>query len=395
MNFCILYATIWTIELLLYLLGWSDINQPLTPGVLILIVSTILLSLIWGIKNRDLFQFRSLDEIDGLFEKDYSDRLSLMIIILIYLISFVYCRQIPLLQVLLKKGDYNSFTGLPIVYLLGATYATYYSFKSYYLYEATENKQFLFKTVVVVVLHILVFSRVSLMLLLFEVIVLKIAKMGGLRKIFNPKRFVIFFVILVLALYLFGVLGNIRCGCKWNDCSVINSIGQFNDSYPAFLPDQFKWAYTYITSPLANLNNGIIKNGVGLDVGNYLASYVPDFLSKRLFPNYLSLIPDSRSVLDLNAVSGYYYFYYFGGCFGAIMMFVVLAGGPIWALKHLHFREEHYFAFLMISSELVSFLFFYNVIYLSQCSFCLIYPLFALIFKKKSENVLDIFVNVD
>lgn len=375
MNFCILYAAIWIIELILYSFAWSDLNKPLTAGILILILTTVFISLILGYKFRNTFQFRYISN-----NKMKYRRSIITIIVCTYILEFIYCRQIPLFSILRGTSEYSTYTGIHAVHVLIVTYACYYSFYSYYLFEASGNRKFLFNTLIIAFLHLLIFSRVSLMILFFEIVIVKIAKHGGLVKILNPKKLCLLLIVLMIVLYGFGVLGNLRCGCRWDDSTIISSLGQYNDKYPSFLPSQFKWAYTYITSPLANLNNGIIVNGTKPDISLYFASYVPDFLNKRLFPDYLTLIPDTRVVWDLNAVSGYYNFYYFGGLVGALFMYLVLVGGTIGALRHLHFSDGQYFAFLMISTELVSFLFFYNVIYLSQCSFCLVYPLLTAIF---------------
>lgn len=377
MNFCLLYAAIWTVELILYSFRWSDLNRPLNTGILVLILSTILLSLVWGYRYRELFRFKYITDDNVKYKSK-----SLVLIACIYLLEFVVCRQVPFISILLGRNEYTSYSGIPIVHILIVTYACYYSFYSYYIYEASGNKKYLLNTIIIAFLHLMVFSRVSLMVLIFEIVIVKIGKRGGLTKVLNPKRITALVILIVIVLFGFGVLGNIRCGSQWNDSTIISTIGQYNDKYPDFLPDQFKWAYTYVTSPLANMNNGITAHGTNLDIGYYFASYVPDFISRRLFPNYLKIIPDTRIIPDLNAVSGYYNFYYFGSLIGALAMYFVLVRGTILALRRLHFSQGQYYAFLMISAELVFFLFFYDVIYLSQCSFCLVYPLISVLFRR-------------
>lgn len=377
MNFCLLYAGFWLAELLLYYLGWSDLNVPLVPDLLLLIVTTIIISIIWGYKCRHLFNFKYIEN-----PKSLPNSSRIKFIIITYILEFVYCKQIPLFSILSGTSEYTSYTGIPVIHILLVTYACYYSFYCYYLYEATGNKKYRQYTIIIAILHLLVFSRASIMILLFIITAVKISKKGGITRALNPKFLIVLIFAVSVVLFVFGVLGNLRCGSQWNDSSIIDAIGMYNEHYPSFLPSQYKWAYTYITSPLANLNNGLLINGVSYDLEYYLISFIPDFISKRLFPDYLYMIPDTRIVLDLNAVSGYYNFFYFGGFFGALFMFIVLVGGSISILSIFDFPEGQGFTFLMIASELVFFLFFYNVIYLSQCSFCLVYPLLTLITKK-------------
>lgn len=376
MNYCLLYAAFWIVELLLYSLGWSDINESLDDGLLFLLIITIIISAFAGIRYRDLFRFKKLDP-----QKYPSQRTIPLCIVAVYFMEFVYCRQVPFISILTGRSDYTSYTGIPIVHILVVTFATYYSFRCYYLYEATGEKNYLKQTILIAGLHLLVYSRVSLLILFFEIVIVKLSK-EKLINIIKSGRIVVFAIVIIITLYGFGILGNLRCGYEWNDTTVINAIGQYNDRYPDHLSDQFKWAYTYITSPLANLNNGIIGRKDSGDIMNYCISYVPDFLSKRLFPNYLNLIPDPRIVRDLNAVTGYYNFYYFGGFAGALIMFIVLLGGPIFLLKYIDLDEDQYYSLVLIACELAVFLFFYNVIYLSQCSFLVVYPLVVTVLRK-------------
>ena len=101
----------------------------------------------------------------------------------------------------------------------------------------------------------LAFSRASLIVLAFCFICVMIS---GNNLFVRHTKTILYLIplLFIIITYAFGILGNIRCGCAWNACTVINEIGQYNARYPAWLPDEFKWAYTYITSPLFRLASG-------------------------------------------------------------------------------------------------------------------------------------------
>ena len=384
MNYCLFYALFWIFELLLYGLNWSDVNEPLDEGLMAFLIITILISLFVGIKYRDLFTFRYIES-----SKYRPHTTVVLIITLLFFAEFVYCRQIPFFSILMGQSVYTSFTGIPVIHVFIVTFATYYSFYCYYLYESTNERQYLMHVAVVAFLQVLIFSRVALLILFFEIIALKISKAGGLLQILNPKRLIGLVIVAIVISYGFGVLGNLRCGYEWNDTTVIDMIGKYNDRYPDHLSSQFKWVYTYITSPLANLNNGVERRTIDFDLVNYCVNYLPDFISRRLFPDHLSLIPDPLIYPELNAIVGYYNFYYFGGFFGALVMFLILVTGPVFMLKYFHFQEAQYYVFLMIVTELVVFLFFYDVFFLSQCCFVIVYPVLLSLFRNIKVRVID------
>ena len=107
------------------------------------------------------------------------------------------------------------------------------------------------------------------------------------KNIFTIRTAIKIGVVMFLILYLNGVLSNLRTGYGWNDNHVIFFAGAINSSWPKFLPMQLAWAYSYITSPLANLNlTSSVYNG-SIDFIRLIVTTVPIFIAKRLFPQYM------------------------------------------------------------------------------------------------------------
>lgn len=108
-----------------------------------------------------------------------------------------------------------------------------------------------------------------------------------------------FFVVI----FIFGLLGNLRMASSgYKDEDAIIKIGQASDSYlKTNLPPETFWAYLYMTSPYANLENEVKQRefsnvyswGIFL---NY--EILPDFISKRTdFENSKSnLLTDELNV---------------------------------------------------------------------------------------------------
>ena len=380
MNFCLWYAVIWIFVLVLYGLQWSDLNAPLTPGLLAFFLITIIVSLILGFANRKRFKFLEIPKLG----KPYKSMI--VPIVLGFMAEMIYSRQVPLIAIALGRSQYTEFTGFPVFHVLLLTYACYYGLCAACRYRGTGDKKHLYEFLVIVLLYLLIFSRASLIVLAFCFICVMIS---GNNLFVRHTKTILYLIplLFIIITYAFGILGNIRCGCAWNDCTVINEIGQYNARYPAWLPDEFKWAYTYITSPLANLNNGILTNGVNLSAGNYFKSFVPDFLSKRLFPGFRDNLPEFRSIADLNAIVGLYSYYYYGGLWGALGAFAWLVVCPTLLFRfHFFSNYDDYFPALLVCNFLAVFVFFWDVIYLSQCSFILVYPiLFSLFGRRKSK----------
>lgn len=95
-------------------------------------------------------------------------------------------------------------------------------------------------------------------------------------------RRVILLILAVLAgLWAFGVLGNIRTGYEWNDSSYIYLLGGYEGYWPDIIPREYCWAYSYLTSPLANLNYSLTRDAQ-IDPVNFIYDFLPMMLAKRL-----------------------------------------------------------------------------------------------------------------
>ena len=143
-----------------------------------------------------------------------------------------------------------------------------------------------------------------------------------IEKVRKVQIIAAFAIVGVIILYLFGVFGNMRYGSSWdwNDSWMITTLGQKNDKYPKFLPLEYFWGYTYLVTPLANLNYNIMNVEKQYNIESYAAELVPEFISRRIS---LKRAKIELPVSSLNASTGYARAYRTCGYLGIYLMFII------------------------------------------------------------------------
>ena len=389
-NFYYVYAIVWGLVLLVYSFGWSDFNVPLNAGLLAFLIVTIIISIFLGTITRERFVYRKLVVEDH-------KRSSTIWVALFFVLDFLYARQIPLVSIVLTHtANYSDFTGIPtlhvIIVAVGAVYAVYL-FQLFLSNKTIETKkQYITEFIIIICLFLLMFYRGMLIMIGFCCLISFLVSRS--RFLLNTRNIIIAILVVIIALYLFGILGNIRSGFKWNDVSSISSMGRYNDSYPSFISKQYMWGYSYTTSPLANLNNYIISNSRKFDFNNYIFSFLPDFLTKRALNRTTTL---SRSLYYLsaeyfNASTGYIESYYYGGIVGMYLYYFILV---LYAeiICRLLKSSDYQILVIIIFDLLLGFNFFNNTLTYSALS---IQPIIILIYGLlKRHNVCITFKGKD
>lgn len=379
LNFCFLYAIVWSAVLFTYLLGWSDLCVNLDLKILLFFVITILISIIVGIRNRRKFRFYKI-----LICPPKIRWISWFIIIFCFF-EFIYYNQIPLLSILLGKSRYASFGGIPTLHPLMVTLGSFFVQYNIYLFICFPKRKYLLFDYISLqlVLYLLQYNRGGLMISLSVSAIVYLASIQ--TKIFNKLRkkkyYFLIICISLVVIYCFGGLGNLRHGFKWNNSTYIQLVGQINNNYPSWLPSQFMWAYTYITSPLFNLNYNVTRNLVDYNIVGYLAAFIPDFISKRLFREFW--ISDIQLVVsEFTATAGFGKGYISGGLVGMYIMYIFLIGWHLFLLRIAKRSNNLYIPCLAIIASVVTYMFFTNTIAYSAISFPLFYPIIFILIKQ-------------
>ena len=371
LNFCYVYSVIWFVILCLYCLGWSALCAPLDRGLLIFLVCSILVSLLLGYSYKSCFKFRKIDKYPN-------RRIGVTVFIwLAFCIDYLYCRQIPLLSIILKSSSYTSFKGIPTIHTLLSTFASFYAQYLFYLAMCfpEKRKTLLYEYIsILFVSFFLQFNRGQILINLFISLCIFT---GANKRFLKPKYSIPLLVAVVVALFLFGCLGNIRHGFSWNDCSYIEYLGKYN-KYPTWLPKQFMWSYSYITSPLANLNYNVQTSYSKASVIGTITTFFPDFIIKRVFPSYFSTEP-IQLVSYFTATAAFGKAYLFGDYIGIVLLFIFYTVIQLAIIQIVRIKTQYKIPLIGIMCAIVAFSFFTHTLSYSAISFVAVYPILTII----------------
>ena len=374
LNYYYNYAIIWGIVLFLYSLGLSSINTILHWQVVLFLGLTVILSLFLSAGNKRKFNSSNLENM--YHRSSYKSKTDIYVtgLLTIYFFLFEFYRfgNIPMLAYFTGNALYGDFRGIKTLYVFAFTFLCYYSIYLFYIYVYLQRKKrLLFESITLTIIAFLVGSRGTFFTNLFAMTLISMS-----RKKFSLRQICTSLLFCLALLYVFGIFGNLRSGYSWNDSSMISLVGGYYDTWPSYVPEAFKWAYSYITSPLNNLNYNYGCN-INYDIMKCSEAFFPDFLAKRLFNNY-SLSGDVKLVVDSLTVStGFIKVCLGGGIIGMIFMYIgqfVILGGILKAVRVG--APQLYIPSLALANNIVCFFFFENTIAHSGFILPLLYPFF-------------------
>lgn len=382
LNFAYLYAGIWSVVLFTYVLGWSDLCTPLQPGLLVFLLTTIIMAIAIGWRFRKWFQFKKMEKCPQNYWQITAG------IIAFCVFEFIFCGQIPLFSVISGAERYATFTGIKFLHPLVLTFAYAYMQYLFYVFICFPKKYYnlIQYVVLIIVVEILYYNRGGM---LITVAISGLMLCAAVQSNCSRKTKIWVYVGAVLAgiaaLYIFGGLGNMRHGYEWNDTSYMHMLGRFNHAYPSWLPEQFMWAYSYVITPIVNLNYSMSEHLASPSVLAFISILIPDFIRNRFFSWVYVPLPE-LVVPDFNATAAYGYAYMCGGIVGMYGYFAALMGGSLLVTKILRHEQEVYTPALGIISSVCVFTFFTNSIAQSSISFPLFYVIFFLLVKWITEH---------
>lgn len=381
------YSVVWMLILVLYNFKLSAFNHSLDAGLLLFILFTVVSSFFVGYFNKSKFKYANRAVDYGLKP--------IILIVILFILNFIYAKSIPLFSIITGNSEYREFNSIPILYVVLNGISFYYGinyFNAYLNLDKYKTRN-LICFLIINVLYLLVFSRSTILFLITGALILYIMSkresIAEERKKVKKKKYALIIISTFLILYLFGALGNVRSGLKYNDNSYIQRIGLYTN-YPEFLPKQFMWSYSYLTSPLANLNNNVLNHkDIDFNIRGVMSELLNRTFSKQLFPD---LKYGEEAVLDVgiekeyfSASTGYFLMYTYGGFVGLFIQYILLfiiSYIQIRMLKNKHNegKENCTFIILLLANVLM---FFYNSLNTATISWWLIINFVALLKKPK------------
>ncbi|HMJ69149.1 MAG TPA: hypothetical protein VK508_09640 [Cyclobacteriaceae bacterium] len=371
-----IYIGSFLISTLVYLLNWSSIFPTLKPALLVFLIGTMILALPLGL----LFQTKKLirgQEIGY----HWRTRAIFRFIIILWIVEFVEAKGIPLLVILIGGNyDYTQF-GVPTLHVFVVTFTSFFSVYLFHVYLSTRTRRVLFYYIILMTLPLLIISRGMFMINVASSVIVYLQ----FSKKISVKRILILVTLMLIVLYGFGVVGNIRSSYSTDKQYSSNYILTNVSARPEFIngpiPNEYFWSYLYIASPIGNLQHNIdIENRLSVTARNSVLfinnEFIFDFISKRI--NRLlhaDRVVCKRFVDFLTVASVYTNSYIYAGWVGLCLMALAILVFPIFYMGLIRRSNTFYVVATSTMSSMYLFMIFDNMFTFTGLSFQLVYPL--------------------
>lgn len=369
LNYFYLYSIVWSIIIFLHSLGWSDICKPMDTRLSLFFISTILLSMFFGYVRKERFYFRKLEYLP----RNAGKFTSVFVALIIF--EFIYAKQIPLFAILSGSAGYTqTFSGIPTYHVFLVCFGKFYTQYLLYLFLSfPKHKEFIVQYFLVLLFgEILWFSRMGVMICLFMSACMI---MSAYRKKIKTKHIVFVFISCILIIYLFGLVGNIRSGYNATNNNMISQFASINHKWPSWLPKEFIWGYSYCIAPIANLNYNISANFSTGDPIGMLSVFIPDFIAKRVLPEYSGITHLKSASTTMTVIAGYGNAYEYGGFLGMIIFYLWSMFGLYIVMRLFLKRQRFFIPGLATITSIIVFMIYTNTLWFSAVSFPLTFPI--------------------
>lgn len=256
--------------ILFYNLGFSYKYPKISEMTYIInILTALLLFPTYFLERKKIYRIEEIEITSKVY-----------IYILLNTLNFLYKGKIPLMEIILKTGyTHRDFEGIPILSVLILTYGIYLSALASYNIIISKTRKNIINYLLILLPYCLVYSRFLIIfsLLVFILNYIKIKK-------WNLKKYFVILIISFFSMYIFGILGNIRSGYKYNDSNLILRIGGANNKFlTSSIPQEFFWFYTYLTSSQANFEKTLYLQKPKENFKDFfIFSLIPEIIRKKI-----------------------------------------------------------------------------------------------------------------
>lgn len=267
-----IYLIGFAISFIVYMLNWSDLYPEISTAMIVFFAITFFCFGVSGLAINYL----------KLIQRTYSQTSTLLItrsafvLLFFYFLEFIIEGDIPLLSKLAgRAGVHYMEFGIPLLHGILISFNSFLIAHTFSTYLSTKNKLLLKTYFLLYIPALLFFSRSILMLGLLTSVFIYIHYSKKLR-FGNQVKLI---VLGGVALYLFGVLGNLRSGGDY----IYEQSKATEKFMESSIPKEFYWTYLYVASPLANFQNTVNKTKkVEKDfVGFIFYENLPQIISKN------------------------------------------------------------------------------------------------------------------
>lgn len=352
----ILYIFTFLLSFLLLSLGWSELFPKQNNILFYFLLFTFLISFVFSFLIKT--NYKKLDITIS--------RYGFYFIIFGYFCDFIYAGYIPVIRFILGDLKFTHFGGIPTFHVILVSYNVYYAIRLFQKFLFSGLKKYKIRFLLVFIPSILMFNRGMMVSIILPCLILYI---------YYKKNFFKVFLFLIVFLYLFGMLGNIRL--RSNEEDIFSEMARPSEQFKELkIPTIYLWTYMYVASPLANLSNSMNKGYREENLQAFLfENFIFDFLSKRV---YTSNIKYEKYLISpiFNVSSMFFRSYITMGLFGLFIfwsfnVFIVILINRIFSTK-----SEYALTVNAILSSIMVLNFFSNMWVFSAISFPLIWCIF-------------------
>ena len=309
------YAFVWISTIVLYGVGLSSFNTELCFPLDVFFFITIIAAVFLAKVATNV----PLQRIEYVRERE---PIGTVLISLGFLTDWAYQRKIPMLypyQGFEVGVSENEVVGIPVLHVVLIGCAVYWGMYLGYLFICNPmKKQYLVELCVLIGLFIANLSRGYIVFMLFVPLLCFAAfHSHGVTKTKVSTILAVFLCGLSIVFFI-SIMGNMRYGYSWYDCAYIERIGRYMN-YPWWLSKHFMWFYSYVTSPLANLNLNATMPSNPLDIKGYIFSFLPGVFGYTSGSTTIHYITSY-----FNAVTGFTTFLRSGGLAGLYFAIAVI-----------------------------------------------------------------------
>lgn len=269
----LIYVLGFSFAFLVYTFEWSEIYPDLTWDVKLFFLITFLGFLFMGLLTKSL---------KLIARSPANTKLSLirkctLIVALLYLFEFLVEKDIPLVAKLVGREGvaYREF-GIPLLHGILISFNSFLIAHSFASYMSQKNKRILRLYFLLYIPALLILNR---SIIVFGMITSLFIFLQYVDKV-NFKTQLKLLTIVMVALFLFGVVGNLRSGGDY----IYTQSKVKEDFMESYIPKEYYWTYLYVGSPLANFQNTVNKKLVDeFDFkGFFFYENLPKVISKNL-----------------------------------------------------------------------------------------------------------------
>ncbi len=383
-----LYNVLWLGVISLYQLRLSKLQDELSiKGILLLIIPIVAFNLVYYIITLVRYLVKSSYKRVSYTNKELNLFFNSKIIynlfkfwFVIEILEIIYSKGLPIIWKLTGNSKTYMDFGIPTIHgFMNALGLVIIMLAFYYLIVINQRDTKM--KIIIFIMFVLYTCMITRQVLISAIIQIFTIYIVVTKKV-NWKKF---FIVSIISIIVFGILGNIRTGYKeFLNVALIET--NINKNFIGIY-----WIYMYLTMTVANINS--IANMVFENLGLYpiASSYLPSVIRNIFFYDTNKIIPNYLVTQAFN-VSGYYIDFYLGFKYLGVAIIGGIYGfiGSYLFNKVKNNKNNKYIIYYAVYLQIILLSFFYNhLLYLpSGFQFVVIYLIYKLFKREKYSDIL-------